>query len=125
MSGAAKTVVWSPAAGAVKVAHPTMLRAIATAKKKNDEVDARMIADLLRCHLLPECYMAPSEIRARRRTLRYRNLPVRRNVQMSFTTLSHTRFRDRKEAVRTPVTFGHRAGGIARHPGPLPTGRGT
>jgi transposase len=71
-----------PHAGAVKVAHPAMLRAIAAAKKKNDEVDARMIADLLRCNLLPECYMAPSEFRERRRTLRYRNLLVRRNVQM-------------------------------------------
>src|SRR5260221_8297494 len=34
--------------GAVKVAHPFMLRAIAASKKKNDQVDARKIADLLR-----------------------------------------------------------------------------
>jgi hypothetical protein len=27
-----------------------MLKAIAAAKKKNDKVDARMIADLLRCN---------------------------------------------------------------------------
>ena len=32
----------------MKVAHPPMLKAIAVAKKKNDKVDARMIADLLR-----------------------------------------------------------------------------
>jgi len=37
---------------------------------------------LLRCDLLPECYMAPSEFRERRRTLRYRNLLVRQGVQM-------------------------------------------
>jgi transposase len=71
-----------PHAAALKVAHPAMLRAIAAAKKKNDEVDARMIADLLRCNLLPECYMAPSEFRERRRTLRYRNLLIRQSVQM-------------------------------------------
>ena len=71
-----------PHAHVLKVANPAMLQAIAVAKKKNDQVDARMIADLLRCNLLPECYMAPSEFRERRRTLRYRNLLVRQNVQM-------------------------------------------
>jgi transposase len=71
-----------PHAAALKVAHPARLLAIATGKKKNDQVDARMIADLLRCNLLPECYMAPSEFRERRRTLRYRNLLVRQSVQM-------------------------------------------
>src|SRR6185437_6735068 len=65
----------------VKVAHPLMLRAIAAAKKKNDRIDAGKLADCLRCDFLPECYMASSEIRERRRTLRYRNLLVRQTVQ--------------------------------------------
>jgi transposase len=65
----------------VKVAHPLMLRAIAAAKKKNDRIDAGKLADCLRCDFLPECYMASSEIRERRRTLRYRNLLVRQMVQ--------------------------------------------
>src|SRR5271155_1383425 len=69
-------------AAAIKVAHPLMLRAIAVAKKKNDRVDAAKIADCLRCDFLPECYMAPMEIRQRRRTLRYRKLLVRQNVQL-------------------------------------------
>jgi len=64
------------------VAHPLMLRAIAAAKKKNDRIDARKICDCLRCDFLPECYMASTEIRERRRTLRYRNLLVRQMVQM-------------------------------------------
>jgi hypothetical protein len=34
-----------------------MLKAITASKKKNDKVDARTIADLLRCNLLPECYI--------------------------------------------------------------------
>jgi transposase len=71
-----------PHAAAVKVAHPLMLRAIAVAKKKNHRIDAKKIADCLRCDFLPECYMAPTEIRERRRTLRYRNLLVRQAVQM-------------------------------------------
>src|ERR1041385_934133 len=32
-----------------KVAHSAMLKAIAAGKKKNDQVDARKISDLLRC----------------------------------------------------------------------------
>jgi transposase len=71
-----------PHAASLKVAHPFMLRAIAASKKKNDRVDAAKIADLLRCDLLPECYMAPMEMRERRRTLRYRNLLVRQSVRM-------------------------------------------
>jgi transposase len=66
----------------VKVAHPVMLRAIAAAKKKNDKIDASKIADCLRCDFLPECHIASTEIRDWRRTLRYRNLPVRQTVQM-------------------------------------------
>ena len=71
-----------PHAEKVKVAHPLMLRAIAAAKKKNDRIDAAKIADCLRCDFLPECHMAATEIRDRRRTLRYRNLLVRQTVQM-------------------------------------------
>jgi transposase len=71
-----------PHAEKVKVAHPLMLRATAAAKKKNDGIDAGKIADCLRCDFLPECHMASTEIRDRRRTLRYRNLVMRQMVQM-------------------------------------------
>jgi hypothetical protein len=59
-----------PHAEKVKVAHPMMLRDIAAAKKKNDRIDVGKIADCLRCDFLPECHMASTEIRDRRRTLR-------------------------------------------------------
>jgi transposase len=71
-----------PLAQELKVAHAPMLKAITAAKKKNDKVDARTIADLLRCNMLPECYMAPSPVRALRRILRYRNLVVRQATRM-------------------------------------------
>ena len=71
-----------PHAERVRVAHPLMLRAIAAAKRKNDKIDASKIADCLRCDFLPECYMASTEIRDRRRTLRYRELLVKQMVQM-------------------------------------------
>ncbi len=71
-----------PHAVALKVAHPLMLRAIAVAKKKNDRIDADKICDALRCDFLPESYMVSTEIRERRRTLRYRNLLVQQAVQL-------------------------------------------
>jgi transposase len=71
-----------PHAQELKVAHPLMLRAIAASKKKNDKIDAGKIADCLRADLLPECYMAPVEIREMRRELRFRNLLVGEAVKM-------------------------------------------
>jgi len=75
-----------PHARALKVAHPRMLKAIGAAKKKNDRIDAAKLADLFRCDLLPECYMAPTEIRELRRVLRYRNLLVSTSVKMQNKT---------------------------------------
>lgn len=74
-----------PYAAVLKGVHPLMLSAIACAKKKNDKIDAARIADLLRCGLLPESYMALAETRARRRAIRHRNLPVRQSTQMKNT----------------------------------------
>src|ERR1700750_897988 len=71
-----------PHAAQVKVAHPLMLRAIAAAKKKNDRINAGKIADCLRCDFLPECHMVSTEIRDRRRALRYRSLVLKQMVQM-------------------------------------------
>src|SRR5512136_1766554 len=67
----------SPYADALKVAHPEMLKAITASKKKNDRADAEKICDLLRVNLLPQCYMAPADMRELRRVLRYRNFIVR------------------------------------------------
>jgi len=66
----------------VKVGNNRKLKAISTAKNKNDKVDARMLADLLRADLYPECYMAPAWIRELKRVLRYRNLLVGQMVQL-------------------------------------------
>lgn len=71
-----------PYGARLEMAHPAMLKAIVAGKKKNDRIDARKIADLLRCNLLPTCYVATPEIRELRRLLRYRNLVVRQSVRM-------------------------------------------
>src|SRR5438552_13160308 len=94
-----------PHAAAVKVAHPLMLRAIAASKKKNDQIDAGKLADCLRCDFLPECYMASTEIRERRRTLRYRHLLVRQVVQLADLITSCTLSFVSGENRFAPTTF--------------------
>jgi transposase len=75
-----------PYAAVLRVAHPLRLRAITAAKKKNDRIDAATLADLLRCNLFPDCYMAPAKIRELRRVLRYRNLLVQEATRMKNKT---------------------------------------
>jgi hypothetical protein len=62
--------------------HPARMKAITAGKKKSDRLDARTIADLLRCDLLPKCYVLPPKLRDLRRLLRYRNLVVQQSVRM-------------------------------------------
>lgn len=69
-------------AAELRVGHPAMLKAIAAGKKKNDQVDAQLLADLLRCNLFPESYMAPTEMRDLRRVLRFRTMLVEVAVRM-------------------------------------------
>ena len=71
-----------PYAAKLQMGHPARMKAIGASKKKNDKLDARTISDLLRCNLLPGCWVAPAEIRELRRMLRYRNLVVTQAVQM-------------------------------------------
>ncbi len=64
----------------LEMAHPAKLKAISAGKKKSDTIDARTIADLVRCNLLPACYQwLRPRIRELRRLLRYRNLVVSRS----------------------------------------------
>jgi transposase len=70
-----------PFASKLEMGHPARMKAIGAGKKKNDKLDARTIADLVRCNLLPVCYVAPVAIRDLRRLLRYRNSVVRHAVQ--------------------------------------------
>ena len=71
-----------PYAQQLSMGHPAKMKAITAGKKKSDCLDARTIADLLRCNLLPACYVLPPELRDLRRLLRYRNLVVRQSVRM-------------------------------------------
>lgn len=59
------------------MAHPLRTKAISSARVKNDAVDARTLAHLLRTNLLPEAWMAPPEVRELRRLVRTRASLVR------------------------------------------------
>jgi transposase len=57
--------------------HPLQCKAIASARLKNDKVDAAILAQLLRADLLPEAWIAPLEVRQLRAMLRHRAQLVR------------------------------------------------
>src|SRR5271169_5764777 len=71
-----------PFAAKLEMGNPSMMKAIGAAKKKSDQLDARKIADLVRCNLLPACYVASVEMRELRRLLWYRNTVVAHAVRM-------------------------------------------
>ena len=62
------------AAGAeVHLAHPLGVKAFSYRRVKNDELDARDLADLLRLGRLPEAWIAPEPVRALREVTRFRH----------------------------------------------------
>ncbi len=71
----------------VKVAHPLMVKAIAYAKVKTDKVDARILADLLRMDMIPECYIPNKDIRNLRDLVRRRYYFV--SIRTMFKNKAH------------------------------------
>src|SRR5882724_12212768 len=61
--------------------HPLQCKAIASARLKNDKVDAAILAQLLRADLLPEAWIAPPAVRQLRALLRHRAGLVRLRTQ--------------------------------------------
>ena len=62
--------------------HPLRCKAIASARLKNDKVDAAILAQLLRADLLPEAWIAPQPVRQLRALLRHRASLVRLGTQL-------------------------------------------
>ncbi len=61
-----------PQAKRVVLVHPQRVKAIASAKLKNDRVDSGILAHLLRTNLLPEAWKADAATRALRQATRLR-----------------------------------------------------
>ena len=62
--------------------HPLRCKAIASARLKNNKVDAAILAQLLRADLLPEAWLAPAKVRRLRALLRHRVSLVRLGTQL-------------------------------------------
>lgn len=61
----------------VKLSHPLKTKAIASAKIKNDKIDSKVLAHLLRADLLPLSYVPHRDVRMQWELLRYRASLVR------------------------------------------------
>src|SRR6516162_4807935 len=62
--------------------HPLRCKAIASARLKNDKVDAAILAQLLRADLLPEAWIAPAQVRQLRALVRHRISLVRLGTRL-------------------------------------------
>ncbi len=64
------------------------MKAICAGKKKSDKLDARTLADLLRCDMFPVAYVMPPELEGLRRQLRFRRLVVQETTVFKNRTAS-------------------------------------
>jgi len=86
--------------------HPQRVKAIASAKLKNDRVDSETLAHLLRCDLLPESWKADRATQARRQQVRLRATLVRQRTRLKNQVHAVLH----QQGLRSPVTdlFGRR-----------------
>jgi transposase len=87
--------------------HPSRCKAIASARLKNDKVDAAILGQLLRADLLPEAWIAPPPVRQLRALLRHRVALVR----------LRTRLRNRIHAIVADYGYDRPAGEYWTGPG--------
>jgi transposase len=75
-----------PHAAGLEMGHAARMKAISAGKKKSDKIDARTIADLLRCNLFPSCFVIEPELGALRRQMRFRRRLVHEQVSFRNNT---------------------------------------
>ncbi|HEY8115037.1 MAG TPA: transposase [Actinomycetota bacterium] len=109
------------------MAHPLATKAISSARVKNDRVDAKTLAHLLRTDLLPEAWAAPPEVRDARKLGRTRVSLARISSRLKCQT--HALLAD--QAITPPMTDVFGLGGrpvpsrraVAPHPTDTPGGQ--
>jgi transposase len=104
--GPAFREVVEPEVERLVLVHPQRVKAIASAKLKNDRVDSETLAHLLRCDLLPESWKADRETQARRQQVRLRATLVRQGTRLKNQVHAVLH----QQGLRSPVTdlFGKR-----------------
>ncbi|HCC49688.1 MAG: hypothetical protein A2445_01445 [Candidatus Jacksonbacteria bacterium RIFOXYC2_FULL_44_29] len=75
----------------VHLAHPMKVKAIASARIKNDKIDAAILTDLLRTNCLPKAYLAPAPVRNWKEIVRFRAslLNLRTQVKNKIHAILH------------------------------------
>jgi transposase len=73
--------VLAGSASELRIAHPLLAKALMAGKHKSDKIDARKLADIMRCNWIPSCYVPPAEVRSLRRLMRFREGVKRQTVQ--------------------------------------------
>lgn len=66
----------------VCLANPLQVKAIASAKIKNDKIDSEILARLLKADLIPTSYVPPKEIRDLRNIVRHRRILIKHRVKI-------------------------------------------
>ena len=80
--------------------HALYMKAIHGGKKKNDRLDSRMLAELMRCNLFPMAYAYPQEMRATRDLLRRRH----RFVALRAECYTHIQNTFSQQAILDPLS---------------------
>jgi transposase len=88
----------------VMISHPAKTKAIASAKTKNDKIDAHMLAQLLRADLIPAVHVSSLETRRLKELLRHRSRLVRDVTRMK--NRIHTILAKNNRAVPCSDLFG-------------------
>jgi transposase len=99
------------------MAHPLATKAIASARVKNDAVDAKTLAHLLRTNMLPEAWIAPPEVREARRLVRTRASMQRMASRLKSQV--HAQLADHALILTATDAFGPGRKGRARGRSPL------
>jgi transposase len=88
----------------VCLANPQGVKAIASAKIKNDKVDSEVLAKLLKADLIPKSYIPPKEIRELRYLVRHRKILIKHRTKVKNNIHQILRMKNIKHGFRDVFT---------------------
>ena len=88
----------------VCLANPQGVKAIASAKIKNDKVDSEVLAKLLKADLIPKSYIPPKEIRELRYLVRHRKILIKHRTKLKNNIHQILRMKNIKHGFRSVFT---------------------
>ncbi len=88
----------------VCLANPQGVKAIASAKIKNDKVDSEVLAKLLKADLIPKSYIPPKEVRELRYLVRHRKVLIKHRTKVKNNIHQILRIKNIKHGFRDVFT---------------------